>query len=129
MDIAMILALLVLAVTALYFIFLGAAALFKPALAQRFLLGFADNPAVHYLELFLRLMVALALLWRAPAMLYAQLFFCFAWIVLGTTLVMLLLPWRWHRAFARRTVPYANRYVRWIGAVSLVLGVFLLAAL
>lgn len=129
MDLMMTLALLVLVVTALYFIFLGVAALFKPALAQRFLLGFAENPAVHYLELSLRLMVALALLWRAPAMWYAQLFFGFAWIVLGTTLVMLLLPWRWHRAFARRTVPYANRYVRWIGAVSLVLGVFLLVAL
>lgn len=129
MDIVLSLALLVLVLTAGYFILLGAAALYKPALAQRFLLGFAESPHIHYLELSLRLSVALALLVHAPTMLYAPLFKGFAWIVLGTTIIMLLLPWRWHRAFARRTVPYANRYVRWIGVVSLLLGLFLLYAL
>lgn len=129
MDIVSVFAVSVLYVTAAYFVFLGSAALFKPPLAQRFLLGFAESPRVHYLELMLRLIVALALLLHAPVMPYSQIFLGCAWMVLGTTLMLLLLPWQWHRAFARRAVPFANQYVRWIGAVSLVLGLLLLLAL
>lgn len=126
MDIVSVLAVMVLYLTAAYFVFLGLAALFKPALAQRFLLGFAESPRVHYLELMLRLIVALALLLHAPLMPYSQIFLGCAWVVLGTTLILLLLPWQWHRTFARRTVPIANRYVRWIGGVALVLGLMFL---
>lgn len=129
MAIVSVLAVMVLYLTAAYFVFLGLAALSKPALAQRFLLGFAESPRVHYLELMLRLIVALALLLHAPLMPYSQIFLGCAWVVLGTTLILLLLPWQWHRTFARRTVPMANRYVRWIGGVALVLGVFLLFVL
>jgi hypothetical protein len=31
-------------------------------------------------------------------------------------------PWRWHRAFARRAVPHAGRYLTLLGAASLLLG-------
>lgn len=126
MAIVSVLAVMVLYLTAAYFVFLGLVALSKPALAQRFLLGFAESPRVHYLELMLRLIVALALLLHAPLMPYSQIFLGCAWVVLGTTLILLLLPWQWHRTFARRTVPIANRYVRWIGGVALVLGLMFL---
>lgn len=47
---------------AMYFITLGCAAISKPNIAARFLLGFAENPKVHYLELFMRLIVGFALM-------------------------------------------------------------------
>jgi uncharacterized protein YjeT (DUF2065 family) len=50
------------------------------------------------------------------------------WVLLLTTAALALVPWRWHRAFARRAVPYATSHLALVGAASLVLGALVLAA-
>lgn len=109
--------------TGAYFLLLGVVALVKPVLAARFLLGFADTAAVHYLELFIRLAIGFALIHHSSAMLFSNIYELFGWILIGTTACVLLLPWRWHRDFAKKVVPYANRYLKWIGVISLLLGI------
>jgi hypothetical protein len=113
---------LVLALTAAYLVGLGACALLRPALARRFLLGHASSPRLHYLELALRLLVGGALLVRAPAMPWPQAFTFVGWVLVVTTLVLALVPWRRHQAFAQRTVPQALRFLPLLGVASLGLG-------
>lgn len=107
----------------IYFFILGLTALFTPKLTERFLLGFADSRIVHYVELALRLAVGGAFIQYAPHMLFSDIYTVFAWIIIGTTACVLLLPWRWHRSFAQKVVPRANRHLKVIGNTSLVIGV------
>lgn len=122
------LALIVVVLAGLYFCVLAAAALVRPALASRFLLGFAGSPRAHYTELAIRLLVGWSLVIHAPHMPYAGAFSLFGWILLVTTACLLAMPWRWHHRFAQQTVPRAVRHIGLIGLASLALGGSLLAA-
>jgi uncharacterized protein YjeT (DUF2065 family) len=51
------------------------------------------------------------------------------WLLVVTTAGLALVPWRWHRAFAQRAVPYATRHLRWLGLACLLLAGLVLAAL
>ena len=115
--------------TGVYFIALAVVALFIPDQANRFLLSFAATPIVHYIELLVRLAVGASLVVYAPNMFAADAVSIFGWILLITTAILLVLPWRWHHFFAQRAVPRATRYIGAIGVCSLALGLSLLAAI
>ncbi len=116
-------------VTALYLIVLGAAALHRPDPTKRFLEGFAGSPSVHFLELGLRLVAGAAMLTSAPRMQFSALFAGFGWVLVGTTLVLAIVPWRLHRRFAAWSVPQATRHMPLLGAGAAAAGLFLLVAL
>ena len=97
----------------------------KPVLT---LLGFAGSPRAHYTELLIRSVVGGSFVVYAPRMLLPTTFRLFGWVLLVTTGVLLLLPWRWHHRFAQLVVPQAIRYITLIGWCSLALGVLILAA-
>lgn len=103
---------------ALFLLALGAASLLAPARASRFLLGFAGSANLHYAELALRLLAGAAFVLYAPHMRSPAAFALFGWVLLGTTAVLLLVPWQWHRRFAERAVPLFTRYIALIGVVS-----------
>lgn len=112
----------------LFLVALAAVTLASPPHAARFLLGFAATARLHYCELALRGLAGGAFVLRAPHMRFGSAFAVAGWVLLLTTAVLALVPWRWHRAFARRVVPYAVRHLRAVGAASLVLGALVLAA-
>ena len=112
----------------LYLVALGISCFFQPGSAAKFLLGHASSAFLHYLELTLRLILGTALVQKAPALLYSQVFSLFGWVLIVTTAVLLLVPWRWHRQFALQAVPHALRYIKLLGASSLVLGALLAAS-
>ena len=122
------LALVVVCVAGLYFVTLAAVAFFAPALARRFLLGFAAAPALHYLELVLRLVVGSAFVLHAPATRFPAAFAVVGWILVATTVVLLFVPWHWHRRFAERSVPSALRHLPLLAVGSLLLGGLVLLA-
>lgn len=119
----------IVALAGLYLIVLGVTALLAPQRAGRFLLAHAGSPALHYLEMALRLAVGAALVVLAPRMAASQVFLVVGWIVLATTACLLLVPWRWHRRIAERTVPQALRFITVLGLFSLALGAFVLLAI
>lgn len=123
------LALAVVEVVGIYFAVLGVAALFAPAFAKRFLLGFAHSPLKHYGEMLARLIVGGAFLLHAPRMPFPAAFSAFAWLLILTTAFLLLVPWQWHQRFARRTVPQAIRHITLIGLCALLLGGSILVAI
>jgi uncharacterized protein YjeT (DUF2065 family) len=112
----------------IYFVSLAAVALAAPNLATRFLLGHARTALVHYLELFLRLAVGAAFLLHGPSTRFPTFFAAFGWVLVATTAVLFVVPWRWHQRFAQRSVPQAVRYLRLIGVASFFLGTFVLVA-
>lgn len=122
MSLLTTLSLVTVVLSALYLLTLGAASLFAPAHAGRFLLGFASSPAAHYAELSIRLAVGAALVQYAPNMHFSSAFNLFGWVLLLTTLGLLALPWHWHRRFAQHAVAGATRFIALIGIGSLSLG-------
>src|SRR5688572_22109348 len=112
----------------LFLILFAAIALARPALARRFLLGFAQTAAAHYTEMAGRILVGGALVVASPQMLFSRFFFWFGVALLGSSMVLLCLPWKWHRSMGERVLP---RFVGLLGVVSPVaflLGGLLVAA-
>lgn len=123
------LALFITGLTGAYFIVLGAAATLKPAKATRFFRAFATTPARHYLEMAIRLLVGGSMIMAAPRLHAAAVFEVFGWVLVITSAVLVVLPWRWHQRFAERVVAPFTRYIFAIGLCCLALGAFILLAL
>lgn len=122
------LALIVVVVSGLYLLGLGVLALTRPALASKFLLGFAGSARLHYLELLLRLIVGAAFLRRAPYLSVPEPFLLFGWLLILTTLVMFAVPWRWHHRFTQQAVPRALRHLRLLAIACMLAGLAVLVA-
>ncbi|HET9031879.1 MAG TPA: hypothetical protein VFN25_03130 [Dokdonella sp.] len=88
------LACLIVMAAGLYLCALAAACLFAPAHARRFLLGFAQSRRVHFTELLVRIVVGGSLVTHAPRMLASEIFVVIGWILLATSPLLLVLPWR-----------------------------------
>ena len=116
----------ILAAVAIFFLMLGLAALIRPSIARRFLLGFATSALKHYTELAMRFLVGASMLLVAPHSAYSSALAAFGWLLIVTTAVMAIVPWRIHRRFAEASVPKALRFLPMIGVSSLVLGGLLL---
>lgn len=114
---------------ALYLLALGICALVRPDRTRRFLQSFASSARIHFTELALRLLVGGALVVSAPRMLLSRVVALFGWVLIGTTLVLAVVPWRLHRRFAAWSVPQATRRIPVFGAGSIVAGLLLLGAL
>lgn len=118
----------VVASAGVYFVALGGSAFLSPPATRRFLLGFASTPAKHYVELAARALLGGAFVVAAPMLPLSGPFNLFGWMLVGTTLVLVLVPWRWHHRFAQRVVPEALRFLPVLGACSLLLGALVLWA-
>jgi len=119
----------ILVTVAVYFLALGGVALLRPNTARQFLLGFADTPFKHYAELAVRLIVGGSLLLGAPSYTHSKSMAAFGWILVTSTAVMAVIPWKFHHRFAQSAVPKALRYLPLIGVASLVLGILLLLSI
>lgn len=113
-------------VAGVYLTCIGVAAFAAPARVSRFLLGFAGTPATHCLEMTLRGAVGAAFVVYAPFMRMPAVFATVGWVLLFTTAVLLVVPWRWHQRFAQRSVPRALRFLPLLGAASVAMGGFVL---
>lgn len=128
MSLLEVFALAVIVLVSLYLLALGVASLLSPKAASRFLLGFASSRAMHFTEMFFRIVVGTALVLYAPHMSLPGAFNLLGWVLIVTSMVLLLAPWQWHHGFALRAVPLFTRYIALIGLVSLVLGGLILGA-
>lgn len=118
----------VVGVAGAYLVALGVGALVVPARASRFLLGFASTQSLHFVEILSRVIVGASLIVAAPSLSPPQPFALLGWLLIGTSTLLLFVPWQWHQRFASKTVPVANRYIALVGLASLVGGVLVLVA-
>lgn len=114
---------------AAYLLVLGVAAITQPDRARRFLGSFASSARIHFVELTLRFVCGVALLITAPSVRAGQAFRIVGWILIGSTVVLAVVPWRFHQRFASSAVPIAGRYMLFVGAGAIVGGLILLGSL
>jgi uncharacterized protein YjeT (DUF2065 family) len=119
---------LVLAI-AIYLLVLGFGALVRPETAKRFLGSHASTLPLHLTELALRVLAGSAFVLSAPRTAVSTVFLVFGWVLIGTSLLLALLPWRLHQRFAAWSVPRATQHMRLIGVASIVGGIGVIAAL
>lgn len=121
-SVAAALSLAVVAIAGAFLLSLGAATLVARPRAEAFLQGFATTPARHYLELVIRATVGAAFIGASPQLPSSGVFFTAGLVLLGTTAVMALLPYRFHKAFAKRSVSNVLPYLPLIGFASILAG-------
>lgn len=112
----------------IFLIGLDTIALARPAPARRFLLGFARTAASHYIEMAGRILVGVALVVASPRMLFSPLFFWFGVALVVSSMVLLCLPWRWHRSMAERVLPRFVGLLGVVGPVAFLIGGLLVVA-
>lgn len=100
-----------------------------PAVAQRFLMSFAATARAHYVEQALRLIVGWGLITHAGAMWFSDAFRVFGWLVVVSTIGLLVTPWRRHRQFAMLVMPTVVRHQRLFACGAGALGGFVLYSL
>lgn len=122
-------ALAIVLLSALFLFILACLSLFTPRHAVRFLGGFASSAKAHYLEMIVRLIVGAAFIINAQYMLYSKVFMIFGWLLVGSTVILILLPWRWHQLFGQKIASPVIRQAWLIGIGSLLLsaGIFFAA--
>jgi hypothetical protein len=97
-----------------------------PPLAERFLRSFASSAPAHCTEQGLRLLVGAAIVNYASSMWRPALFELFGWLILVSTVGLLLTPWRWHHRFGARVMPVVIRHMRLFALGAFALGAFIL---
>jgi hypothetical protein len=113
----------------IYLLGLGLVALLDPTRVAGFFNGFARSAKVHYVELVFRFTAGAAFVLTASRLLFSDVFLVVGWILLMTTVALAVTPWRWHRRFAERGVPYAIQHLPLIAIGSMLMGAAVLASL
>jgi len=109
-----------------YLVGLAVVIALEPRLAGRFLESFASSARAHFTEQTLRLIAGGAMVFFAPSMWFPDLFNIFGWLMVVTAGGLLLMPWMWHRAFAKWAIPVAIRHMKFValGASALAILIF-----
>jgi hypothetical protein len=110
----------------LYLIGMAVVIALKPLLAERFLKSFARSARAHYTEQAVRLIVGVAIVVFAPSMWYSDLFKAFGWLIIVTTVGLLLIPWQWHHRFGTWAIPFAIRHLKLFAIGASALGTLIL---
>ena len=98
----------------------------KPAIAERFLTGFASSARTHYVEQVFRLLIGAALVVRSPTMWQPRMFWLLGWATVVSSAVLICVPWRWHHRLGERVLPLLVRHLRLYAVGSFALGALLL---
>ena len=113
----------------IWLIGLAVAAFVRPERVKDFFGKFASSAFAHFFEMFGRLIVGAAFVIYAPQMMFPMVFTAFGWLLIGTTAVLIFVPWKLHRKFADRSLPMVEKWMTLFGAVSFCGGLFLLYSL
>ena len=113
----------------LYLLTLAAAAVLAPERLRRFLNAHASSASTHFVEMGVRLIVGAALVLTAPRMRFPQAFGVFGWLLIGTSLVLCLVPWRLHERFGKRALPLVTDRLVVLALGALAGGLLLLISL
>jgi uncharacterized protein YjeT (DUF2065 family) len=124
-PISVTIALAIVLAAGLYLVVLGVTAWFAPGQARHFLLRVARSARAHYAEMAIRILVGGAMILAARRMPVHEVVWWFGLMLVVTSIGLLLVPWRWHRAFADRAIPQLTGYMGAVGTVSLLLGILL----
>jgi hypothetical protein len=110
-----------------FLIGLAVLAFVRPALVERFIGLFASSARAHYTEQAFRLLIGASMVMLAPATWQSGLFLVIGWMIAGTAVGLMLIPWRWHWRFGTWVMPAVLRHMELYAAGLFAFGVFLLS--
>ena len=110
----------------LYLISLLIITLVKKQWVINYLSSFAGSAKAHYLEQLLRLIVGLALLVYSGEMLFPDAFRLFGWVIIVTTILLLIMPWKWHNRFGKWAIPFVTRNLSLYAVSAAIMGLVML---
>ncbi|NER11687.1 hypothetical protein SAMN06265375_10566 [Muriicola jejuensis] len=122
-------ALLITAAFGLFLIAVGFVMLLFPRVAWNILKKAGSTPLINYGELTLRMIPAAGLILYAGESRFPMVFEWLGWFMIGSSLVLMLLPRRWHHAYALRCAALLPPpVIRLISPFSFAFGGFILYA-
>ncbi len=110
-----------------FLIGLAVAEFLVPALVEGFIRSFASSARAHYTEQAFRLLIGASIVVLAPATWHTALFRFLGWVIVGTAVGLILVPWRWHWRFGNRVMPILLRHMKLYAVGLFAFGVFLLS--
>lgn len=100
-----------------------------PALATDVLSAFARTRRGHFIEQGLRIVAGGAFWLHAQHTVFVTMFRALGAVLIVSSMVLMLLPWRWHRRFAEQVVPPIVRHLNVYAVAALSLGLCISYAL
>lgn len=97
--------------------------------AISFMQGFASSPLTHFFEQILRIIVGAALVAHSPKVAFELFFNVLGWLMILSSVGLILIPWRWHKKFADLVIPTVIQYIYVYATCCLLLGLFFLFVL
>ena len=116
----------VMVIFGLYLISLSIIAFWNKKIAVNYFSSFASSARAHYLEQILRLIVGMSMLSFSKSMLYARFFEMFAWIIILSTVLLMLIPWTWHNKLGKRVIPLTIQNLKFYAVSASIFGIFIL---
>lgn len=113
----------------IYLIVLGIASLVLANHTRQFLDGFASSQRLHFIEMLIRFLYGGAFIIASSQMMFSKIYLIFGWILIVTTIVLSILPWRWHQQLAVKFVRPLTQKVWLFSFFSLPLGGVILFSL
>jgi hypothetical protein len=102
----------VIVASGLFLIGLAAIVFAKPALAERFFMSFASSARAHYVEQVFRLLIGASLVVLSPDMWQTDMFRLIGWMIVVSSVGLMLIPWRWHHRFGEWVLPTLVRHMK-----------------
>lgn len=96
---------LVVVASGTFFIGLTALVFAKPAVAERFFMGFASSAGTHYFEQILRVLLGGSLVIFSSAMWQTSVFRLVGWAIVVSSVALMLFPWQWHHRLGKKMLP------------------------
>jgi len=82
------------------------------AAAERFLMNFVSSARTHFMEQIFRVLLGASLVIYSSEMWQAEIFRVFGWVIVVSSVVLMLLPWQWHQRLGKIELPIIIRYMR-----------------
>jgi hypothetical protein len=105
-----------------FLIGLAAMIVLQPERAEKFLKSFASSARAHYIEQIARMSAGIGLVIFAQQMWYTEIINLFGWVLIITSIGLMLMPWQWHNKYAQIVVPPTIRYMKLFALGAFVLG-------
>lgn len=113
-----------------FLILAGLLMLFKPQKARNLLRKAGSTPLINYSEITIRIIPAVGLILAADQSKSPEFFKTLGWFMLFTSLVLYLVPRRWHHNYALKCADILTPfYFRMISPFSILFGVVLIYCL
>ena len=107
----------------LFIICVGVLMLFAPKKARETLRKMASTNFINYTEITLRIIPAIGLIVYSDFSKYPVVFSVYGWFMLGTSIVLYLIPRKWHHGFSLKSADFLKPlYFQLLSPIAFLLG-------